>query len=54
MYFHSLRVSATLGAAQAGSEAVQAEIVRFAPVLLPAPKPFYSSDGENILEPSRR
>ena len=53
MYFHSLRVSATLGAAQAGSEAVQAEIVRFAPVL-PAPKPYYSSDGENILEPPQR
>ena len=37
----------------ADSESVHAEIVRFA-LVLPESKPFYSSGGENIHEPSRR
>ena len=54
MYFHNLRsIETTLRAAPADSEAVHTEIVRFA-LVLPESKPFYSSGGENIHEPSRR
>ena len=50
MYFHNLcGVPATLEAAPADSEAVHAEIVRFA-LVLPESKPYYSSGGVNILD----
>ena len=49
VFFTAGRVPATLRAAPADSEAVHTEIVRFA-LVLPEPKPYYSSGGGNILD----